>query len=210
MSDGALVALLELVTSTNMFWGERIVVLTASTKVPGTLTTGPTPFPNTVGFGATVKEVPLRRSKKLPVVVTDPPVKEANGALVVLVILAPSAMLKPSAESRTLIVVPDVDQVWAGQGQGGGTLLTEVLGEHAEQRTTATRVRDSTSKGPPGKTDEGSGCRADERGTVRDTDKVTSRRYESPCRGKERAGQAHVDRQRAGRGGAARLEEVRS
>jgi hypothetical protein len=53
-------------------------------------------------------EVPLRRSKRLPVVVTDPPVKEEKGALLVLVILAPSAMLKPSAESKTLIVVPEV------------------------------------------------------------------------------------------------------
>jgi hypothetical protein len=108
LNDGGLVAMLDVLSTRNRLRSELIEVFTASTSVPGTLTTGPTPLPNTVGSWAKVKEVPLRKSKKSPVPVTDPPVKDAKEAELVLVILAPSAILKTGGPSNTLIVVPDV------------------------------------------------------------------------------------------------------
>src|SRR3989442_15064445 len=60
------------------------------------------PLPTVVGWPGTVNDVLVSRLKKVPAVVTwltvgAAPLNEANGCVVVLVIVAPSAMLKSGA-----------------------------------------------------------------------------------------------------------------
>jgi hypothetical protein len=85
-------------------FGTANVVFVPSISVPAMDIFGATPLPTVTGLP---KEVLESRPKKLKADVTDPAENEANGLVVVLTSVAPSATLKAFPSVVTNVAPPD-------------------------------------------------------------------------------------------------------
>jgi hypothetical protein len=92
----------------NEFWFCVVnVVFVASKSVPARDAVGATPLPTVVAAPGAAKDVLPSMPMILNALVTEPPVKEANGLAVVLTNFAPSAMLKVDESVVTKVAPPD-------------------------------------------------------------------------------------------------------